>query len=107
MASTKPKKTPRAPRNGAWPRWSPLRSLPQSTFSVIHPSSLSSEVPQAFGDNDPGALEGLLFKSVVPMRLSSLMKRLPLPSPKPELSLMENSQPSGKLEGRGREKGKG
>ena len=28
-------------------------------------------------------------------------------SPKPELSLLENSQPSGKLEGRGMEKGRG
>lgn len=65
------------------------------------------EVLQAFGAHGPGPLEGLLFKPVVPMRLSSLMKQLPLPLPKPELSLPENSQPSGKLEGKGMEKGRG
>lgn len=44
----------------------------------------------------------LLFKSVAPMRLSSLMEQLAETSPKPELSLSENSQPSGKLEGKGK-----
>lgn len=59
---------------------------------------------QALGDNGPGPSEELLFKSVVPKRLSSLMKQLPPPSPKPELALLGNSQPSGKLEGQGMEK---
>ena len=44
----------------------------------------------------------LLFKPLVPMRLSSLMEQLAWTSSKPEFSLSENPQSSGKLEGEGK-----
>lgn len=81
-----------------------LSSLSLSTSCALAPHSPRSEVLTALGRKAPGPCKGLLFKPVVPMRLSPLMKQLPPPSPKPELSLLENSQPSGKLEGKGMEK---
>lgn len=86
---------------------SSLCSCFHSTSCALGPYSHRPEVLTALGRKAPGLCKGLLFKPVAPMRLSSLMKQLPPPSPKPELSLLENSQPSGKLEGKGMEKGRG
>lgn len=44
----------------------------------------------------------LLFKPLVPMRLSSLMEQPAWTSSKPEFSLSEDPQSSGKLEGEGK-----
>lgn len=106
-AGSRPHEDTPGPQN--WSLGWPISSYFPSSFHIFCRSAHQSQFrgAQSPWGQRPWPLEGLLFKSVVPMRLSSLMKQLPPPSPKPELSLLENSQPSGKLERRGREKGRG
>lgn len=80
---------------------------PHLPASSSLPASLHLPLRAAQTTGANCAPAGAIIQASGSMRLCTLMKQLPQASPKPEPVLLEKSQPSGKLEGRGVERGRG